>query len=349
MGSAQVGADGQAAVETPETDFERRVGHHPGLFALFFAEMWERFSYYGMRALLVFYMTKDFPPLPRQPGLRGLRRLHRARLHDPLLRRSHRRPPHRTARRGDRRRHPHGPRSPHDDRAELHRVLHRTGAADPGQRALQAQHRHHRRADLQHRAPQEEARRRLHDLLHGREPRRGHGPAALRLRRADLRLALRLRPRDPRHDDRPRHLHRAHAGHAGAHRRRRGGLGDGAGARGDAADPVGPRRQPLRRRGAVGGDGLRAARPRQRRRARGGRRAAAHEPSSPRPRGRAGPTARGRRWSPRARSSSATSRWCWAAWPCWCRPSNGWSRTVRSRAWCSTPRAPSRWPTSSSR
>ncbi len=35
-------------------------GHPHGLFALFFAEMWERFSYYGMRALLVFYMTKDF-------------------------------------------------------------------------------------------------------------------------------------------------------------------------------------------------------------------------------------------------------------------------------------------------
>src|SRR5580698_9418683 len=33
--------------------------HHPrGLFVLFFAEMWERFSYYGMRALLVLYMTK---------------------------------------------------------------------------------------------------------------------------------------------------------------------------------------------------------------------------------------------------------------------------------------------------
>ena len=27
---------------------------------LFFAEMWERFSFYGMRALLIFYMTKDF-------------------------------------------------------------------------------------------------------------------------------------------------------------------------------------------------------------------------------------------------------------------------------------------------
>ena len=31
--------------------------HHPGaLFVLFFAELWERFSYYGMRALLVLYM-----------------------------------------------------------------------------------------------------------------------------------------------------------------------------------------------------------------------------------------------------------------------------------------------------
>ncbi|MCA9321409.1 MAG: peptide MFS transporter, partial [Planctomycetes bacterium] len=35
-------------------------GHPTGLFTLFFAEMWERFSYYGMRALLVFYMIKSF-------------------------------------------------------------------------------------------------------------------------------------------------------------------------------------------------------------------------------------------------------------------------------------------------
>jgi proton-dependent oligopeptide transporter, POT family len=33
-------------------------GHPIGLYVLFFTEMWERFSYYGMRALLVFYMTK---------------------------------------------------------------------------------------------------------------------------------------------------------------------------------------------------------------------------------------------------------------------------------------------------
>ncbi|MEM9989062.1 MAG: peptide MFS transporter [Pseudomonadota bacterium] len=31
-----------------------------GLYILFFAEMWERFSYYGMRALLIFYLTKHF-------------------------------------------------------------------------------------------------------------------------------------------------------------------------------------------------------------------------------------------------------------------------------------------------
>jgi POT family proton-dependent oligopeptide transporter len=32
-------------------------GHPAGLFVLFFTEMWERFSYYGMRALLMLYMT----------------------------------------------------------------------------------------------------------------------------------------------------------------------------------------------------------------------------------------------------------------------------------------------------
>ena len=38
-----------------------QMRNHPkGLFILFFAEMWERFSYYGMRALLVLYLTKHF-------------------------------------------------------------------------------------------------------------------------------------------------------------------------------------------------------------------------------------------------------------------------------------------------
>jgi POT family proton-dependent oligopeptide transporter len=38
-------------------DHRTFFGHPAGLFILFFTEMWERFSYYGMRALLVLYMT----------------------------------------------------------------------------------------------------------------------------------------------------------------------------------------------------------------------------------------------------------------------------------------------------
>ena len=34
--------------------------HPSGLFLLFFVEMWERFSFYGMRALLTFYLIKGF-------------------------------------------------------------------------------------------------------------------------------------------------------------------------------------------------------------------------------------------------------------------------------------------------
>jgi len=38
-----------------------QLREHPnGLFVLFFAEMWERFSYYGMRGLLIFYLTQHF-------------------------------------------------------------------------------------------------------------------------------------------------------------------------------------------------------------------------------------------------------------------------------------------------
>ncbi|MEO0441458.1 MAG: oligopeptide:H+ symporter, partial [Pseudomonadota bacterium] len=36
------------------------IGHPKGLFLLFMAEMWERFSYYGMRALLIFYLIQHW-------------------------------------------------------------------------------------------------------------------------------------------------------------------------------------------------------------------------------------------------------------------------------------------------
>lgn len=51
-------------------------GHPSGLFVLFFTEMWERFSYYGMRSLLVLYMTQYllFDPVRAQEvlGYNGL-------------------------------------------------------------------------------------------------------------------------------------------------------------------------------------------------------------------------------------------------------------------------------------
>lgn len=45
------------------------LGHPKGLFVLFFAEMWERFSYYGMRALLIFYLTKHWLFSDKDAGL----------------------------------------------------------------------------------------------------------------------------------------------------------------------------------------------------------------------------------------------------------------------------------------
>jgi POT family proton-dependent oligopeptide transporter len=47
------------------------LGHPAGLFVLFFTEMWERFSYYGMRSLLVLYMVDHLFLVP-DPGQRVL-------------------------------------------------------------------------------------------------------------------------------------------------------------------------------------------------------------------------------------------------------------------------------------
>ncbi|KAA5532123.1 peptide MFS transporter [Taibaiella lutea] len=38
----------------------QKKGHPSGLYLLFFTEMWERFSYYGMRAILILYLTKAY-------------------------------------------------------------------------------------------------------------------------------------------------------------------------------------------------------------------------------------------------------------------------------------------------
>jgi POT family proton-dependent oligopeptide transporter len=48
----------------PAQPSQREVfGHPAGLVTLFFTELWERFSYYGMRALLVLYMVAPLEDL----------------------------------------------------------------------------------------------------------------------------------------------------------------------------------------------------------------------------------------------------------------------------------------------
>jgi len=50
----------QIIIDNPESkQFPTVLNHPAGLFILFFTEMWERFSYYGMRALLVLFLISD--------------------------------------------------------------------------------------------------------------------------------------------------------------------------------------------------------------------------------------------------------------------------------------------------
>ena len=62
-----------AVAGTPEL-----FGHPRGLTFLFSTEMWERFSYYGMRSLLVLYMTKYLLLADHSGGVIGLATVRRA-------------------------------------------------------------------------------------------------------------------------------------------------------------------------------------------------------------------------------------------------------------------------------
>src|SRR3984893_17520582 len=57
----------QLSLQRPGAAEAVLFGHPRGLAFLFTTEMWERFSYYGMRALLVLYMTKHLLA-PEQAG-----------------------------------------------------------------------------------------------------------------------------------------------------------------------------------------------------------------------------------------------------------------------------------------
>ena len=206
-------------------------GHPRGLATLFFTEMWERFSYYGMRALLVLFMVEQidagglgysdqtataiyglytgFAYLVCLPGgwiadrLWGAQRV------------------------GLGRRHHHHVRALRARGARSRHVLLGLDARVHGHRAAEAERERRRRRSLRARgcAP----RRGLHDLLHGHQHRRRARPARVR-RPRDAELALRLRGRR-RRDARGPDPVSAHARGARQGRPRAGVAAVGAAAR----------------------------------------------------------------------------------------------------------------------
>lgn len=58
MSHLQEEVTGAASDRPFDLEAESSKGHPKGLYLLFFTEMWERFSYYGMRAIFVLFMTK---------------------------------------------------------------------------------------------------------------------------------------------------------------------------------------------------------------------------------------------------------------------------------------------------
>ena len=57
-------------VNLPGPDDEGTIlGHPKGLFLLFLVEMWERFSYYGMRGLLMLYLISVLAVHQTKPGV----------------------------------------------------------------------------------------------------------------------------------------------------------------------------------------------------------------------------------------------------------------------------------------
>jgi proton-dependent oligopeptide transporter, POT family len=57
VGGVESGLAGSLSPADTVRDQKTILGHPAGLFVLFFTEMWERFSYYGMRSILVLYMV----------------------------------------------------------------------------------------------------------------------------------------------------------------------------------------------------------------------------------------------------------------------------------------------------
>src|ERR1700730_10673555 len=55
--STPLDATGATSTAVPDSHSHGFFGHPKGLTTLFFTELWERFSYYGMRALLTLFLV----------------------------------------------------------------------------------------------------------------------------------------------------------------------------------------------------------------------------------------------------------------------------------------------------
>ena len=172
-------------------------GHPRGLSTLFFTEMWERFSYYGMRAFLILYMVHALGFDDKHAGSiygtytasacgRGDRRRH------------HRRPVAGAVPQRPHRRDHHRPRALHAGLPPPAVLLCRPHAHRHRHWSAQAQRQRDRRLAL--RAGRRAAGRRVLDLLHGYQPRRLHRADHRGMAGPEGGLAPGLRLRRRRHD-----------------------------------------------------------------------------------------------------------------------------------------------------
>jgi proton-dependent oligopeptide transporter, POT family len=68
-------ATGVAEGVSPKISGREIFGHPAGLYVLFFTEAWERFCYYGMRALLALYVAKEICRPEVAPNVFGFQTL----------------------------------------------------------------------------------------------------------------------------------------------------------------------------------------------------------------------------------------------------------------------------------
>ena len=142
-----------SSLDARDTGF---FGHPSGLATLFFTEMWERFSYYGMRAFLILYMVAPaaagglgFPVAERCVNVRHLhgKRLGRGDPRRPRRRSGARPVPQRAARR-----HHHRRRTLHARLQGAALLLHRPRAHRRRHRPAQAERQHAGRVAVRRRA-----------------------------------------------------------------------------------------------------------------------------------------------------------------------------------------------------